>query len=151
MNKAPRQTVVNEEEQYAGLKGQVRASGLKAHIKYLPAALIFSFVGILLFVTVGGVSMKTDMVYIAGVYGIGVAGLTMAYSRVATWMGKQKKGSTSATEQMLFTLFYNNAFYVFLVFLGSHLVFSGLQPITSMVLTQLVAVFLPAWLASLSK
>ena len=143
--------VVSEEEQYASLKVQARPTGFKAHAKYLPISLIFSFIGILLFTVVGGVNLKTDLAYVIVVYVIGVVGLTIAYSRVATWIGKQKKGSTSKSEQLMFTLFYNNAFYIFLVFLGSHLVFSGLQPTTSMVVTQLVAVFLPAWMSSLSK
>ena len=146
-----RTSAVSEEEQYASLKVQARPTGLKVYLPYLPVSMIFSFIGILLFTVVGGVDLKTDLPYVVVVYVIGAIGLAVAYSRVAAWIARQKKGSASKSEQLMFTLFYNNAFYIFLVFLGSHLVFSGFQPTTSMILTQLAAVFIPAWMASLSK
>ncbi len=73
-------------------------------------------VGVLLYVTVGGVNIAKDYLYVIGVTVIGTIGLTLAYSHVANWLNKQKKGTSTKAEQLMFTLFYNNAFYVFLVF-----------------------------------
>ncbi|KAH0792232.1 hypothetical protein GPJ56_003758 [Histomonas meleagridis] len=155
------QTEEDQESLYSNL-GVKRKAGFSVHMKYLPLALIFSAIGILLYITVGGVDLKAHIPYIVIAYAAGVAGLTVAYSYVAQWVIKQRnvqkknakkqaKGEVREAEGLWFSLFYNNAFYCFLLLINSHLLFSTLHPTTSMVLSQLCAAFIPAWLASLSK
>jgi predicted tellurium resistance membrane protein TerC len=102
---------------------------------------------------VGGVNLKDDLPYLIVAHAIGIVGLAAAYSNVARWVKKQRaiQNIPNTGEELWFSLFYNNAFYVFLLFLGSHLVFSTLSPATSLILTQLAAVLLPAWMSTLSK
>ena len=150
------QEQVNEEDEYNSLKATAKkSSGFAKHLLYVPFGLIFSALGILLYVFVGGVELQADVPYIATAYAIGAIGLTVAYSNVAQWVIKQRsqqlKKSYEGSEGVWFSLFYNNAFFVFLLLLGSHLVFSTLQPSTSMILTQLCAAAIPAWMSSLSK
>jgi hypothetical protein len=138
------------EYQELALTTKKRRSGFWAHVRFLPLGLVFAALGIVLYWFVGGVNPKTDVVYLVVAYGIGVAGLTVSYSYVATWVEKQRVSSVGS-EHVWFSLFYTNAFYVFLLFLGSHIVFSSLSPVTSLLLTQFFAVGVPAWMSSLSK
>jgi hypothetical protein len=146
---------LNEDEEYAQLAMMKRSSGVALHIKYVPFALIFSLLEVALYVAVGSVNLTTDLPYLAVAYVIGVAGLAVSYSLVAQWVEKKRaaalKGQVTGSEHIWFTLFYNNAFYVFLVFLGSHLLFSTLPPTIAIILTQAVAVGVPAWMSGLAK
>jgi hypothetical protein len=130
-----------------------RSTGVPSVIKYFPVALVFAAIGILLYLSVGGVNLDGDIPYIIVAYAIGALGLALAYGNVATWVNKQRAIQKVAVtgEAPWFSLFYNNAFYVFLLFLGSHLLFSTLTPATSLVLTQALAALLPAWMSTLSK
>lgn len=150
------QDLVSEEEEYNSLRATAKkSSGFARHIKYVPLGLIFSALGVLLYVFVGGVELQADIPYIVAAYLAGAVGLTLAYSNVSAWVSKQRsqqlKASYEGSEGVWFSLFYNNAFFVFLLLLGSHLVFSTLPPTTSMILTQLCAAAIPAWMSSLSK
>lgn len=151
----PRQTGEDEESEYASLGEMAAAVKKPNYAKYAPFAAVFSFIGILLYVLVGGVS-TADVPYMAIAYAVGVAGLTVAYLNVAKWVinarsVQMKPAKYEGVEHVWFTLFYNNAFYVFMLFFCSHIVFSGLQPKTAMILTQLCAAAIPAWMSSLSK
>jgi hypothetical protein len=95
-----------------------------------------------------------DIPYLAVAYVFGIAGLTRAYAAVSYWLVTERmkaKLACGGWEKIWFTLFYNNSFYVFLLFLGSQLIFSTFHPSTSLILTQALAVLLPAWMPSLSK
>ena len=151
----PRQTGEDEESEYAALGEMATSTKKPNYAKYAPFAAVFSFVGVLLYVAVGGVAM-TDVPYMAIAYAVGVAGLTVAYLNVAKWVMtaraiQMKPVKYEGVEHVWFTLFYNNAFYVFMLFLGSHIIFSGLQPKIAMIMTQVCAVAIPAWMSSLSK
>ena len=139
-----------------------RSSGTLNYIKYLPFAFIFSLLCVILYVTVGGVDIKSDIAYVIGAYAIGVVGLTIAYSKVSSWVVKQRSiqmknnkknvnKEVKSSEGIWFTIFYNNAFYFFLLHINSQLLFSNLQPTASMILSQLFASLIPAWMSSLSK
>ena len=152
---SPSNPIVDEAE-YASLKGQSRGSATVRRLMFIPFSAIFSSLGVLLYIVVGGVDVKADFPYIAAAYAIGSIGLAIAYSNVSSWVAKQraqqlKSSDFSGTEHVWFTLFYNNAFYVFLILLCSHLLFANLQPTTSMTLAQLASVAVPAWMSSLSK
>jgi hypothetical protein len=146
---------IDEEEELRLLEKSRRVTGVTLHLRYLPFGFIFSLLEIFLYVTVCGVSLTDDLPYIIVAYLIGVAGLTIAYSFVAQWVQRKRSAATKSpvtgSEHVWFALFYNNAFYVFLVFLGSHLLFSTIDAKISLVLTQVVAVGLPAWMSGLAK
>jgi putative flippase GtrA len=142
------------EFQELALKAKRRRSGFWAHIRFLPLGVLFAAIGIVLYWFVGGVDPMTTVPYLVIAYAIGVVGLTISYSLVAAWVEKQRAGQTvqaSGAEYIWFSLFYTNAFYVFLLFLGSHIVFSSLSPVTSLLLTQSLAAGVPAWMSSPSK
>lgn len=161
-NSPSRQPAEDAESQYQELRMQRQSKGNLSYFKYLPFALIFSTLCLILYITVGGVDIKKDIPYVVVAYAIGVFGLTVSYARVSAWVVKQRsvqmknnkkgaKGTVKATEGLWFTLFYNNAFYVFLLLINSHLVFSNLQPTASMILSQVCASLIPAWMSTLSK
>ncbi|KAH0787791.1 translocon-associated protein subunit gamma-like [Histomonas meleagridis] len=160
---SPRQ--VQSEEDQESLYSDLRVSrktGFSVHIKYLPFALITSLIGIILYITVGGIDLKVHIPYVVVAYACGVFGLTVAYSFIAQWVIKQRnlqkknakkqaKGEVRESEGLWFTLFYNNAFYCFLLLINSHILFSTFHPTTSMILSQLCSALIPAWLSSMSK
>jgi uncharacterized membrane protein len=147
--------IPNDEQEYASLPQITprRSSKLTSKLKFLFPGLLFSALGILLYLSVGGVNFISDLPYLGVALVIGGFGLSVAYSNVAAWVRKQRsiQNIESGSEGLWFSLFYNNAFYIFLLFLGSHLVFSTLNPSTSLVLTQLFAVVVPAWMSTPSK
>ena len=149
------QAAESEENEYQNIAASIkRQSGFTKYLKFVPFGLVFSAIGIMLYVFVGGVEIPKDVPYIAAAYGIGVIGLTSAYSNVASWVVKERSRQIKdykGSEHIWFSLFYNNAFYIFLLLLGSHIVFSTLQPTTSLIITQILAVAIPAWMPSLSK
>ena len=155
------QTAEDQEELFRELGSKRQASGISRNIKLLPFGLIFSLIGIILYITVGGVNIQEQIIYIVIAYAIGAAGLTFAYSQVAQWVTKQRsiqmknnknvKDQVKESEGLFFTLFYNNAFYCFLLLIDSHLLFTNFQPAVSMILSQLCASFIPAWISSFSK
>jgi hypothetical protein len=106
-----------------------------------------------LYIAVSGLDFAAQLPSVVVAHAIGAAGLAHAYWNVAAWVRKQRSTQKlpDTGEGLWFSLFYNNAFYIFLLFLGSHLVFSTLTPAVSLVLTQLVAVLLPAWMSRFSK
>jgi hypothetical protein len=146
---------LDEEEELRLLEKSRRVTGFTVHLRYLPFALVFAALEILLFVAVCGVNVVDDLPYVVVTYVVGVCGLALSYSYVAQWVQKKRTSATkahvSSSEHIWFTLFYNNAFYVFLFFLGSHLLFSSLDAKISLVLTQVVAVGLPAWMSGMAK
>ena len=162
--KSSPRAVQSEEEQeslFSNLRVQ-RKSGISVHLKYLPFALIFNLIGIVLYVTVGDVDLKVHIPFIIIAYACGVTGLTVAYSNVSKWVTKQRniqkknaknqaKEEVNDAEGLWFTLFYNNAFYCFLLLLSSHIPFSSFTPATSMILSQVCSTVIPAWSTSLSK
>lgn len=126
---------------------QVKKSDSGAfQLKYIPFGLVSSLLTILLYLTVGGCNLLTDKIYLGVAYGIGVIALTFAYGNVAKWCRQQKK---MAGSPLFFSLFYNNAFYVFLLTFCSSILFPGLKPAYGLILTQIISVGLPAWLSSL--
>jgi xanthine/uracil permease len=146
----------DEEAEYQELAqgSKKRVTGFAAYIRFLPLGLLFAGIGVCLYLFVGGVDLKTDLPYVVVAYAVGVVGLTISYSLVARWVQRRRsaqKVTGGRAEHVWFSLFYTNSFYVFLLFLGSHIVFPGLGPLTSLILTQVVAAILPAWLSSLSK
>jgi hypothetical protein len=147
--------IAAEELEYAELRQIVpqRSGSFLSKLKYSIPGLLFSSLGILLYLSVGGISLNAELPYLVAAFVIGAGGLAVAYANVAAWVHKQRsiQKVDSGSEGLWFSLFYNNAFYIFLLFLGSHLVFSTLSPSTSLVLTQLCAVAVPAWMSTLSK
>ncbi|KAH0793357.1 translocon-associated protein subunit gamma-like [Histomonas meleagridis] len=151
----------DQDELYNELRSKRQPRGFSKSLKFLPFGLIFSLIGVILYVAVGGVDIKEQIVYIIVAYAIGVVGLTVAYAQVAEWVTKQRsvqmkskktaQVQVKASEGVFFTLFYNNAFYCFLLLIGSHLIFSNFQPAASMILSQVCASFIPAWISSFSK
>jgi len=138
-----------QDEDYAHLQSTTKkSSGFALYMKTLPIALASSLLCVLLYCTVGGILIPQHLPYIAIAYGIGVFGLTVAYSNVSIWSKQQKSASKSSG--YWFSIFYNNAFYVFLLILNSSIVFSSFKPTTSMILAQIVSVALPAWLSGMS-
>lgn len=161
-NSPSRQQEEDAESQYHELRMQRHSSGSLSYFKYVPFAVVFSLLCLILYVTVGGVDIKKDIAYVIVAYAIGVFGLTISYTRVSAWVIKQRsvqmknnkkgtKNEVKATEGLWFTLFYNNTFYLFLLLINSHLIFSTLQPTASMILSQLCASLIPAWMSTLSK
>jgi hypothetical protein len=142
-----------DDSEFEDLKKLVSRQGTSSFVRYLPFAFIFSTISVLLYLSVSGVDLVAHLPYVIVAYVVGVVGLTHAYQNVSAWVRKQRSLQKLADtgEGLWFSLFYNNAFYIFLLFLGSHLVFSTLSPAISLVLTQLVAVLLPAWMSRLSK
>lgn len=140
-------------EEYNQLRTHVKKQSTFVEVvKYAPVALITSLLCIALYVTVGGVDYETQIPYLAVAYLIGVVGLTLSYSNVAKWVCKQRsiqKREASGAEAFWFTLFYNNAFYVFLLLLFSSVVFCSLKPATSLILTQAVSALIPAWISNI--
>ena len=142
-------TPVNEEEQYEFLKKEqpkTTSNKKSFNILYLPFGLIASFLCVILFVTVGGADLEKDKIYFGISYALGAIALTMAYSNVARWCKVQK---SMKGKPVFFSLFYNNAFYVFSLLLCSSIIFSGLKPAYNLLLSQTISVALPAWLSSL--
>ena len=139
-----------EEQQYQELrnsqvpKRQVHKKGFS--FKYLPYAVLTSLLTVLLFTTVGGCDLEADLGYFVFSYAVGVILLTVAYTNVVKWCKTQKSSRGSA---VLFSLFYNNAFYVFSLILCSSVIFSGLIPRYNLILSQVISVGLPAWLSTL--
>ena len=146
----------NEETEEAFLaKNRSKTSPVSA-IKYLPFSLLTALIGVLIFYAVGKITFQNDKIYIYISYIIGVVGLTIAYYLVAEWTSKQRKTSdknaSTGLESYFFTVFYNNAIYVFLLLVGSSILFSSFSSqAISLILSQALASCVPAWLASLSK
>lgn len=137
-----------EEQQMEFLRtNQVKKSDSRGfQLKYIPFGIVSSSLTILLYLTVGGCNLLTDKVYLAVAYAIGVIALSFAYGNVAKWCRQQKKMNGSP---LFFSLFYNNAFYVFLLVFCASILFPGLKPAYGLILTQILSVGLPAWLSSL--
>ena len=151
---APEQNVDEENEEAFLNKNRSKTSPVAA-FKYVPVSLATALLGILIFYAVGSIDFQKDIVFIGLTYLIGVAGLTVAYFSVAEWTNKQRKlsnkNATPGLESFFFTIFYNNAIYVFLLLFGSSILFSSFSsPAISMILSQALASFIPAWLPSLS-
>ncbi|OHT16126.1 hypothetical protein TRFO_13453 [Tritrichomonas foetus] len=156
MSRNTRQTAntpEDEEAAFAGISPTKRPSSFDA-LKYLPFALLTSLLSILLYTSVRGLEIQNDLPYVIVGYLAGAAALTFAYHNVARWIKKQRsvqmKGTYQGSEGLWFTLFYNNAIYVFLLFICSHIFFTSFPAATSLVLTQLIATIPPAYLSSLS-
>lgn len=115
-------------------------------LKYIPFGLVSACLTILLYLTVGGCNLLADKIYLAVSYAIGVVCLTIAYSNVAKWCRMQKKMNGSP---LFFSLFYNNAFYIFLLVFCASVLFPGLKPAYGLVLTQIISVGIPAWFSTL--
>lgn len=147
-----RMSHVATDDSFADLKptDKVRSTYTFAdRLKFLPFAAASSLLCILLYITVGGIEVSRHLIYIIISYAIGVAGLTFAYSNVAFWIKRQKSGSSGAAA-LWFSIFYNNAFYVFDLILFSTIVFPSFASTTAIILTQVCSVALPAWLSSIS-
>ncbi|KAK8900017.1 hypothetical protein M9Y10_002340 [Tritrichomonas musculus] len=149
-------TPEDDESQFAEFKNVKRqSSGFLGSLKFLPFGLITSAIGVLLYVTVRGLDINLNIPYIVVGYAVAAICLTFSYQNVAKWVKKQRsiqlKGNYEGPEGLWFSLFYNNAFYVFLAFFFSHIVFSSIAAPTSLVLTQVCASALPAWISSLSN
>lgn len=131
------------------------SSGFLSTLKYLPVGLLTSVIGIVLYVTVRGLCITTQIPYVVVGYLVGALGLTFAYNNVAKSIQKQRskqfKNNYSSIEGIWFSLFYNNAFYIFLLFFFSQIAFSSIAAQTSLVLAQLLSSVIPAWLSSLSN
>ena len=139
---------VASDEEFATLQEDTKKSSTSLqYIKTLPFAAISSFLCIILYLTVGGVEIQTQIPYVIVSYLIGVFGLTLSISNVNTWARQKKVASSSP---LWFSVFYNNSFYVFLLVINSSVVCSSFRPTTSMILAQLISVFLPAWLSGMS-
>lgn len=140
-------------DEYRALQSTVKKQSTVVDLlKFVPFALITSLLCVGLYITVGGVDYENQIPYIAVAYVLGVIGLTYSYANVAKWVSKQRsiqKRESSSAEGLWFTLFYNNAFYIFLLLLFSSVVFCSLKPSTSMILTQAVASLIPAWISSI--
>ncbi|EAX99143.1 hypothetical protein TVAG_115470 [Trichomonas vaginalis G3] len=137
-----------EDQQYEYLKSQQvkKADSGSFQVVYIPFGLIFSGLTILLYLLIGGCTIEADKIYLAVSYGIGAVLLTIAYSNVAKWCHAQKKMNGSP---LFFSLAYNNAFFVFLLIFCATVLFPGLKPAYGLVLTQTIAVAIPAWLSTL--
>ena len=139
----------NEEQEYEFLrKEQPKQNSHKKsfNILYLPFGLITSLLSVVLFLTVGGADLEKDKIYFGISYALGAIALTMAYTNVNKWCHAQKAMNGNP---LFFSLFYNNAFYVFSLILCSSIIFSGLKPAYNLLLSQTISVALPAWLSSL--
>lgn len=150
------QTPEDDESQFADFKKAKRqSSGFLSSLKFLPFGLFTSAIGVLLYLQVRGLDINVHIPYIVVGYAFAAICLTFAYSNVSKWVQRQRsiqlKVSYEGSECLWFSLFYNNAFYVFLAFFFSHIVFSSISAPTSLVLTQVCASVLPAWISSLSN
>ena len=153
--KNQQQNPTQDEDDLSGFVNQKKKSGITALLTYLPFAFLTSIVSIILYVTVRGLDVQADIPYVAVGYAVSVVGLTLAYRNVAEWVkfqrAKQIRNVDIGTEGLWLSLFYNNAFYIFLLFFFSHIVFSSFPASSSFLLTQLIASFLPVWVSSLAK
>ncbi|OHS95645.1 hypothetical protein TRFO_38207 [Tritrichomonas foetus] len=152
--KSTQNTSGEDEHDFSDFRPVKKQAGAVAALKYLPFALITSLVSVLLYVAVRGLDLATQIPYVIAGYVAGVVGLVFAYYNVARWVTKQRsiqlKTTYEGSESLWFTLFYNNALYVFFLFLCSHVIFSSVAAQTSLVLTQVVASSIPALLSSFS-
>lgn len=150
---SPRDTSIEEDISFLQANS-VKASPISA-IKYVPFSLLTSSIGFLIFYSVGSIDFKSDLISIIVSYVIGIVGLTIAYHFIAEWTSKQRKlvnrNASTGMESIFFSLFYNNAIYVFLLLICSSLIFSSLNSHISMILSQTIAAAIPAWLSSLSS
>lgn len=117
-------------------------------IMNLPPALIFNLLPLLLYKMVFDVDILKDSMFIILNSFIGVFGLTFAYSNVFIWVRANRSGSTDFGAYM-FSIFYNNCFYVFNIILCSAFLFPDIDFRYAMVLTQFASVTAPAYLSSL--
>lgn len=149
MSNKPTNTQQQIEDDYSDLMQNVqRTDSFIHHLKYIPFAVITAAVGVLLYITVGGIDLQKDMNFVIGGYAAAVIGLTFSYSYVNTWGQKQKASQSSSN--LWFSLFYNNAFYVFMLLFFSQIVCSGMNPTTSMIIAQVTSSVIPAWLSHFS-
>lgn len=151
-NRKPVQKVTDEE--IAALETELKKekSGNISKIVFIPFALLTGALGVLLYLQVGGVIIEDHLNYLIGSYLVAVIGLTLAYSNVATWCLRQRtpEAPASKVNVVAFTLFYNNAFYVFMLLICSHVICYGMRPAISLCIAQTVATLIPAWLSSFS-
>lgn len=150
------QTPEDDESAYADFKKvKTQSSGFLSSLKFLPFGLFTSAIGVLLYLQVRGLDINTHIPYIVVGYVFAAICLTFSYNNVSKWVKKQRskqlKENYEGSECIWFSLFYNNAFYVFLAFFFSHILFSSIAAPTALVLTQVCASVLPAWISSLSN
>lgn len=150
---SPAREQVNEEEFIADLQQNVqKVSKYGSPIRFVLPALITSLCCIILYATVGGIDLKdrSHLMYSVIAYIIGVALLFYAYDMVNKWILRQGK-SKSFGEAFWFSVFYCNAFYIFLVMACGSFGFSSFTPAQSIILTQLTATVIPALILNIKR
>ena len=139
--------VEDEEDTLVNLRRKKQQVDLFLQFEFFVSGMITSFSGILLFSAVRGLKMKENIPYVVVSVPLSSAGLALAYSKIEKWMKKMRSvqvhGHYEVSEGFWFTIFYNNAFYIFLLFFFSHIVFNSQSPRVSFVLTQITAAFTP--------
>ena len=144
----------SHQHEFAELEVKKQSSSFSQVVKYIPISALVSAIGIFLYYVVAGLDLTTDLPYMAVALIIGTLGLASAYRNVAKWVkvniAKSTKAEVKGMEHNFFSIFYNNAFYFFLLILLACKLFTNMKPTYSLLIAQLVSAGFPAWLSSRS-